>query len=246
MSGCGTWEPGGEPGWGGVEDGEVLGDSRQETGVAGQMQAAPGAGDRTRGTRVSAQLAVGTKCCNPDSLPRSAAFISGSVFSNLGALPAHSCRQWVGFVLGSKIERPCPSRVFSSRTRGSMPCPFRPGLWNGPPALLPKPAGQSKPRGQAGHERGRKEHMSCGDGGGERVVTEQRPILAPCSSPGQSRQALDESPGLLESFSAKAGDPCAPRLHRLLCGPDSFSVIKSRSDCVSTAGHIRPPISPAG
>lgn len=102
VAGCGTWEPGGEPGWGGVEDGEVLGDSRQETGVAGQMQAAPGAGDRTRGTRVSAQLAVGTKCCNPDSLPRSAAFISGSVFSNLGALPAHSCRQWVGFVLGPR------------------------------------------------------------------------------------------------------------------------------------------------
>lgn len=115
--GVGPGNEGESRGGEGSKDGEVLGDSRQETGVAGQMQAAPGAGDRTRGTRVSAQLAVDTKCCNPDSLPRSAAFISRSVFSNLGALLGRSCRQWVGFVLGSKIERPCPSRVFSSRSK---------------------------------------------------------------------------------------------------------------------------------
>lgn len=97
-----------------------------------------------------------------------------------------------------------------------MPCPFRPRLWNRTLAFPPKPIGQSKPRGQARHAWDGKEHMSCGDGGGEGVVTEQQPILAPYSSLGQSRQALDESPGLPESFSVKAGYPCAPQLRKVL------------------------------
>lgn len=77
------------------------------------MQAAPGAEDITQGTQVSAQLVVDTKCCNTNSLPKSVAFISKSVFSNCWALLGRSCRQWVGFVLGSKW----PSRVFSSRSK---------------------------------------------------------------------------------------------------------------------------------
>lgn len=105
--------------WGGEEskDGEVLGSSREETSVGGKMQAAPGAEDITQGTQVSAQLVIDTKCCETNSLPKSAAFISKSVFSNCWALLGRSCRQGVGFVLGSKMERQWPSRVISSRSK---------------------------------------------------------------------------------------------------------------------------------